>query len=239
MKVLECESIIKQYHLYDHVVTAVNRISLEVEEGEFVALMGESGSGKSTFLRIAAGLDKPDSGMVRLLGKDIVNMKPDPLCLFRGKHTGYVFQSHRLVPYLTALENILLPISASGQDKSRVEHRLSLLIERLALGDRLNHLPCELSGGQQQRVAIARALIHYPMILFADEPTGNLDRANADEVLELLLETKNLIGQTLIMVTHDMSIANRADRIFRMEDGKLELCNKRSAREALERDMSL
>ena len=221
MKVLECESIIKQYHLYDHVVTAVNRISLEVEEGEFVALMGESGSGKSTFLRIAAGLDKPDSGMVRLLGKDIVNMKPDPLCLFRGKHTGYVFQSHRLVPYLTALENILLPISASGQDKSRVEHRLSLLIDRLALGDRLNHLPCELSGGQQQRVAIARALIHYPMILFADEPTGNLDRTTADNVTDLLVGLRDELHQTLVIVTHDEKLADRADRAYRMVDGEL------------------
>ena len=221
MKVLECESIIKQYHLYDHVVTAVNRISLEVEEGEFVALMGESGSGKSTFLRIAAGLDKPDSGTVRLLGKDIVNMKPDPLCLFRGKHTGYVFQSHRLVPYLTALENILLPISASGQDKSRVEHRLSLLIDRLALGDRLNHLPCELSGGQQQRVAIARALIHYPMILFADEPTGNLDRATADNVTDLLVGLRDELHQTLVIVTHDEKLADRADRAYRMVDGEL------------------
>lgn len=221
MKVLECESIIKQYHLYDHVVTAVNRVSLEVEEGEFVALMGESGSGKSTFLRIAAGLDKPDSGTVRLLGKDIVNMKPDPLCLFRGKHTGYVFQSHRLVPYLTALENILLPISASGQDKSRVEHRLSLLIDRLALGDRLNHLPCELSGGQQQRVAIARALIHYPMILFADEPTGNLDRATADNVTNLLVGLRDELHQTLVIVTHDEKLADRADRAYRMVDGEL------------------
>ncbi len=221
MKVLECESIIKQYHLYDHVITAVNRVNLEVEEGEFVAIMGESGSGKSTFLRIAAGLDKPDSGVVRLLGQDIVNMKPDPLCLFRGKHTGYVFQSHRLVPYLTALENILLPISASGQDRSRVENRLALLIDRLALGDRLNHLPCELSGGQQQRVAIARALIHYPMILFADEPTGNLDRTTADNVTDLLVSLRDELNQTLVIVTHDEKLANRADRAYRMADGEL------------------
>lgn len=221
MKVLECTSIIKQYHLYDHVVTAVNRVNFEVEEGEFVAITGESGSGKSTFLRIAAGLDKPDAGTVRLLGQDIVNMKPDPLCLFRGKHTGYVFQSHRLVPYLTALENILLPISASGQDRSRVENRLALLIDRLALGDRLNHLPCELSGGQQQRVAIARALIHYPMILLADEPTGNLDRTNADNVTDLLADLRDELHQTLVVVTHDEKLAARADRAYRMVDGEL------------------
>ena len=221
MKVLECEAIIKQYRLYDHVVTAVNRASLTVEEGEFVAITGESGSGKSTFLHIAAGLDTPDSGSVRLLGKDIVNMKPDELCRFRGKHTGFVFQSHRLGPYLTALENILLPISASGGDAARVEHRLALLIDRLSLGDRLNHLPRELSGGQQQRVAIARALIHYPMVLFADEPTGNLDRKNAEDVTQLLVSLRDELKQTLVIVTHDEALADRADRAYRMVDGEM------------------
>ena len=221
MKVLECEAIIKQYKLYDHVVTAVNRASLTVEEGEFIAITGESGSGKSTFLHIAAGLDAPDSGTVRLLGKDIVNMKADELCRFRGKHTGFVFQSHRLVPYLTALENILLPISASGGDQGRVEHRLELLIDRLSLGDRLNHLPRELSGGQQQRVAIARALIHYPMVLFADEPTGNLDRKNAEDVTNLLVSLRDELKQTLVIVTHDEALADRADRAYRMVDGEM------------------
>ena len=221
MKVLECEAIIKQYRLYDHVVTAVNRASLTVEEGEFIAITGESGSGKSTFLHIAAGLDVPDSGSVRLLGKDIVNMKADELCRFRGKHTGFVFQSHRLVPYLTALENILLPISASGGDQGRVEHRLELLIDRLSLGDRLNHLPRELSGGQQQRVAIARALIHYPMVLFADEPTGNLDRKNAEDVTSLLVSLRDELKQTLVIVTHDEALADRADRAYRMVDGEM------------------
>ena len=221
MKVLECEAIIKQYKLYDHVVTAVNRASLTVEEGEFIAITGESGSGKSTFLHIAAGLDTPDSGSVRLLGKDIVNMKADELCRFRGKHTGFVFQSHRLVPYLTALENILLPLSASGGDQGRVEHRLELLIDRLSLGDRLNHLPRELSGGQQQRVAIARALIHYPMVLFADEPTGNLDRKNAEDVTSLLVSLRDELKQTLVIVTHDEALADRADRAYRMVDGEM------------------
>ena len=221
MKVLECEAIIKQYKLYDHVVTAGNRASLTVEEGEFIAITGESGSGKSTFLHIAAGLDAPDSGSVRLLGKDIVNMKADELCRFRGKHTGFVFQSHRLVPYLTALENILLPISASGGDQGRVEHRLELLIDRLSLGDRLNHLPRELSGGQQQRVAIARALIHYPMVLFADEPTGNLDRKNAEDVTSLLVSLRDELKQTLVIVTHDEALADRADRAYRMVDGEM------------------
>ncbi len=221
MKVLECEAIIKQYALYDHTVTAVNRISLSINEGEFIAITGESGSGKSTFLRIAAGLEEPNSGQVHLLGRELWSMKADERSRFRGKHTGFVFQSHRLIPYLTALENILLPISASGRDPAQVEERLALLINRLSLGDRLHHLPSELSGGQQQRVALARALIHYPMILFADAPTGNLDRANAENVTELLVNLRNELKQTLVVVTHDENLARQADRTYRMVDGEL------------------
>ena len=219
--ILEATDVVRQYTQSDEVITAVNRASMKVYEGEFIAIVGASGSGKSTFLHIAAGLDTPDSGSVRLLGKDIVNMKADELCRFRGKHTGFVFQSHRLVPYLTALENILLPISASGGDQGRVEHRLELLIDRLSLGDRLNHLPRELSGGQQQRVAIARALIHYPMVLFADEPTGNLDRKNAEDVTNLLVSLRDELKQTLVIVTHDEALADRADRAYRMVDGEM------------------
>lgn len=221
MIVLETDSVIRQFHQYDSVVTAVNRVSLTVEEGEFIAITGESGSGKSTLINLCAGLDLPNAGKIRVLGRDITAMKTDELCRFRGKHIGYVFQSHRLVPYLTALENIQLPISAAGAELFKYEERLSLLIDRLALGDRLHHLPSELSGGQQQRVAIARALIHYPMLLLADEPTGNLDRANADNVLDLLLGLRSELRQTLVIVTHDDRIAARADRVYHMEDGRL------------------
>ena len=221
MIVLETENVINQFRQYDNVVTAVNRVSLSVEEGEFIAITGESGSGKSTLINLCAGLDLPNAGKIRILGRDIVNMKKDELCQFRGKHIGFVFQSHKLVPYLTALENILLPISASGSELFKYEERLALLIERLALGDRLHHLPSELSGGQQQRVAIARALIHYPMLLLADEPTGNLDRANADNVLDLLLGLRHELRQTLVIVTHDDRIAAQADRVYHMEEGKL------------------
>ena len=223
MIVLETEHVIKQFRQYDNVVTAVNRVSLRVEEGEFIAITGESGSGKSTLINLCAGLDLPNAGKIRVLGHDIVAMKTDDLCRFRGKHIGFVFQSHRLVPYLTALENILLPISAAGEELFKYEERLSLLVDRLALGDRLHHLPSELSGGQQQRVAIARALIHYPMLLLADEPTGNLDRANADNVLDLLLGLRRELRQTLIIVTHDDSIAARADRVYHMENGRLSI----------------
>ena len=221
MTVLECRSIVKQYKLYDHVVTAVNRASFRVEAGEFVAITGESGSGKSSLLHIAAGLDAPNAGTVELLGQDLSRMKPDDLCRFRGKHTGFVFQSYRLVPYLTALENILLPISAAGREREQVEHRLQLLVERLALTDRLSHLPSELSGGQQQRVAIARALIHHPMVLFADEPTGNLDTATAENVTDLLLSLRDELKQTLVIVTHDERLAARADRAYRMVEGEM------------------
>ena len=223
MIVLETEGVIKQFKQYDNVVTAVNRVSLSVEEGEFIAITGESGSGKSTFINLCAGLDLPNAGKIRVLGRDITAMSTDELCRFRGKHIGFVFQSHRLVPYLTALENIQLPISAAGDELFKYEERLALLIDRLALGDRLHHLPSELSGGQQQRVAIARALIHYPMLLLADEPTGNLDRANADNVLELLLGLRSELRQTLVIVTHDDRIAARADRVFHMDDGILKV----------------
>ena len=223
MIVLETENVIKQFRQYDNVVTAVNRVSFSVEEGEFVAITGESGSGKSTLINLCAGLDLPNAGKIRVLSRDITAMKTDDLCRFRGRHIGFVFQSHRLVPYLTALENILLPISASGEELFKYEERLALLVERLALGDRLHHLPSELSGGQQQRVAIARALIHYPMLLLADEPTGNLDRANADNVLDLLLGLRRELRQTLVIVTHDDRIAAQADRVYHMDDGHLSI----------------
>ena len=223
MIVLETENVIKQFRQYDNVVTAVNRATLSVEEGEFIAITGESGSGKSTLINLCAGLDLPNAGKIRVLGRDLTAMKTDELCRFRGKHIGFVFQSHRLVPYLTALENIQLPISAAGEELFKYEERLALLVDRLALGDRLHHLPSELSGGQQQRVAIARALIHYPMLLLADEPTGNLDRANADNVLDLLLGLRSELRQTLIIVTHDDRIAARADRVYHMEDGRLSI----------------
>ena len=150
-------------------------------------------------------------------------MSADELARFRGAFIGFVFQRHNLIPQLTALENILIPTVMCNREEIRYEEHLKKLLSNLDLEDRLHHLPCELSGGQQQRVAIARALINRPQVLFADEPTGNLDRQNADEVLELLLQTRKAIGQTIIMVTHDISIAERADKIYRMDNGQLYL----------------
>ena len=219
--ILETEDIIRQYHQYDTVVTAVQRASFRVFEGEFVAIIGSSGSGKSTLLHLCAGLDRPNSGRISIRGTDITRMSPDALGEFRGKNIGMVFQNHNLIPQFTALENILIPTLMCNRPEFSYEENLKKLITTLDIADRLHHLPSELSGGQQQRVAIARALINLPQIVFADEPTGNLDRANADEVLRLLIETKEMLGQTLIMVTHDMEIARQADRVFKMDNGFL------------------
>jgi ABC-type lipoprotein export system ATPase subunit len=218
---LEATDIIKQYKQYDDVVTAVNQVSLKVFEGEFVAIIGSSGSGKSTFLNICAGLDRPNAGSVKIRNREITKMGSDELNRFRGMNIGVVFQKHNLIPQFTAYENILVPTTMCRRSDMSYEENLKKLINILGLEDRLHHLPSELSGGQQQRVAIARALINMPQILFADEPTGNLDRKNADEVLELLFEVRRTIGQTLVMVTHDMKIAKRADRVFIMENGNL------------------
>jgi putative ABC transport system ATP-binding protein len=221
--ILEAHDLLKQYKQYDATINAVDRVRLQVEEGEFLAIIGASGSGKSTLLHILAGLETPDFGSVTIRGTEITSLSPDALAKFRGEFTGMVFQQHNLIPQLTALENILIPtVMCERADLSYQEH-LKKLILTLGIGNRLGHLPSELSGGQQQRVAIARALINRQQVLFADEPTGNLDRKNADEVLELLLDLKKTIGQTLIMVTHDLSIADRADKIYRMDNGKLYL----------------
>ena len=221
MSILVTENVIKQFKQYDEVVTAVNRVSLRVEEGEFVAIIGTSGSGKSTFLNLCAGLDRPNSGSIKIRGNDITQMKPDELSKFRGNFTGFIYQKHNLIPQYTALENILIPTIMCDKEDYSYEEHLKKLIVALKLGDRLHHLPSELSGGQQQRVAIARAMINRPQVLFADEPTGNLDRENADEVLNLLLATKEQMGQTLVMVTHDMKIADHADKIYKMDNGEL------------------
>ncbi len=221
MIILEATDVIKQYKVRDSIVNAVDRASLKVEDGEFIAIMGASGSGKSTFLHICAGLDKPMSGSVVIRGQEITKMKSDELARFRGTYTGIVFQKHNLIPQLTVLENIMIPTVMCERPAFQFEEHLQKLIDVLGLKDRLNHLPSEISGGQQQRCAIARALINRPQVLFCDEPTGNLDRKNADEVLDLLLRTKEMIGQTVIMVTHDESIASHADRVLIMDNGIL------------------
>ena len=220
---LQTDSLIQQYKQSDSVITAVNRASIKIPKGEFAAIIGTSGSGKSTFLHLCAGLDKPDAGSVTINGTEITKLSHDKLGRFRGENMGFVFQRHNLIPQFTALENILIPTMMCNKPDMSYQENLRHLVETLDLGDRLSHLPSELSGGQQQRVAIARALINNPDIIMADEPTGALDRKNADEVLNLLFKTREEFGLTLVMVTHDLAIADRADRIFRMDNGELKL----------------
>ena len=221
MIILETKNLIKQYRQYDSVINAVNRVSIKVNEGEFVAITGVSGSGKSTLLNLCTGLDEPTSGEVFVMNKEITRMETNKLVKFRGKNMGIVFQTPNLIPHYTLYENVVLPLAANDRQEYNHEERLDLLFETLRLTDRLHHLPSELSGGQQQRCAIARALVNYPQILFADEPTGNLDKGNASEVLKLLFNLKETIGLTLMIVTHDMGIAAQADCIMKMDNGEI------------------
>ena len=219
--ILQVTDLIKQYKQSDSIINAVDRANFTVEDGEFVAIIGASGSGKSTLLHLCAGLIRANSGSIRVRGNEMTKMSPDALAKFRGQYIGMIFQKHNLIPQLTAIENIRIPAIMMGKPEYSYENSLQKLTETLKIKDRLNHLPRELSGGQQQRVAIARALMNRPQIVFADEPTGNLDRDNAEEVLSLLLKTREEMGQTLLMVTHDLSIARRADRVLKMDNGVL------------------
>jgi putative ABC transport system ATP-binding protein len=217
--VLVTQALTKTYFQGDTHIKAVDAVYLTVKRGEFVSIIGPSGSGKSTLLHMLAGLDEPTSGQVYVAGNDIYSMDDDEFSEFRSKRIGFIFQSFNLLPVLTAKENILLPQKIVG--KTHYPYYFDELCEMLDIKDRLNHLPSELSGGQQQRVACARALINKPDILFADEPTGNLDPASAKEMIDLLLRTQKELGQTLVMVTHDHSIAAMADRVIKMEGGTL------------------
>jgi putative ABC transport system ATP-binding protein len=198
-------------------VEALRGVSIDVDAGELVAVMGPSGSGKSTLMHILAGLDKPTSGSVTIAGKDITQLDDSELTRLRRKHIGFVFQFFNLLPMLTAEENVTLPLSIAGVKPE--EQWLEELLTTMGLADRRTHRPAELSGGQQQRVAIARALISRPTILFADEPTGNLDSKTSGEILELLRESVNAYGQTTVMVTHEPRAAAIADRVLFLADG--------------------
>ena len=201
----------------DTAVDALRGVSLDVQPGELVAVMGPSGSGKSTLMHILAALDKPTSGTVAIAGQDVGSLSDTDVTLLRRKHIGFVFQFFNLLPMLTAEENVLLPLSIAGEkpDKAFFED----LIERVGLADRRKHRPSELSGGQQQRVAIARALVSRPTVVFADEPTGNLDSTTGQEILELVRSATEQYGQTTVMVTHDAAAAAIADRILFLADG--------------------
>jgi len=212
-------ALTRTYGEGDSAVHALRGVSLDLPSGQFTAVMGPSGSGKSTLMHLLAGLDTPSSGTVSVAGMDITNMKDRELTRLRRKHIGFVFQSFNLLPQLTARENILLPASLAGRSVDKA--RLRDLAELLGIVDRLRHLPSELSGGQQQRVAIARAMLGRPEVIFADEPTGNLDSASSEQVLELLRTAVREFGQTTVMVTHDPHAASYADRIISMADGQV------------------
>ena len=212
-------AVTRRYGDGETAVHALRGVSLEVPAGQFTAVMGPSGSGKSTLMHLLAGLDRPDSGSVHVGGEEISALPDRRLTKLRRRHIGFVFQSFNLLPTLTAEENILLPLTIARTKPPRAE--LDALLDRVGLADRRDHTPAELSGGQQQRVAIARALIARPTVLFADEPTGNLDSAAGTAVLELLREAVVLDGQTIVMVTHDPRAAASADRVLFLADGRI------------------
>lgn len=219
MRILQTEGLKKYYGTGNTLVKALDGVDLAVEQGEFVAIVGTSGSGKSTLLHMLGGLDRPTAGKVTVDGKDIFALKDEELTIFRRRKIGFVFQSYNLVPVLSVWENIVLPIQLDGRavDEAFVRE----VVATLGLEKKLQNLPSQLSGGQQQRVAIARALATKPAILLADEPTGNLDSKTSQDVLGLMKVTSQKFGQTMVMITHNEEIAQLADRIVRIEDGRI------------------
>lgn len=219
MEILKVENLTKVYGKESTKVTALDNVSFSVEKGEFVAIVGASGSGKSTLLHLMGGVDRPTSGKVYIDGKDIFNFNDDKLAIFRRRQVGLIYQFYNLIPILNVEENITLPLSLDNREINKV--KLDEMLKLLGLEKRKNHLPNELSGGQQQRTSIGRALITNPTIILADEPTGNLDSKSSDEIVALLKKSNKELKQTIIMITHNMEIAKIADRIIKIEDGKI------------------
>lgn len=219
MSILETTNLKKYYGTEPNITKALDGVTLSVEQGEFVAIVGTSGSGKSTLLNMVGGLDVPTSGSVKVKGKELADLNDEQLTIFRRRNIGFIFQNYNLVPVLNVYENIVLPVELDGDTVD--QKFMDAVVRLLALGDKLNSMPNNLSGGQQQRVAIARALVSKPAILLADEPTGNLDSRTSNDVLGLLKVTSNKFHQTLVMITHNNEVAQLADRIIRIEDGKI------------------
>ncbi len=219
MEILKVEHLSKIYGTQDNQVRALDDISFSVENGQFVAIIGPSGSGKSTLLHILGGVDRPSTGKVYLNGQDVFAQNEDQLAIFRRRQVGLIYQFYNLIPVLNVTENITLPVQLDGRTVNQ-EH-LGELLDTLNLRGREKHLPNQLSGGQQQRVSIGRALMNNPAVVLADEPTGNLDSKNSQEIMEMLKQSNRRYGQTLIVITHDESIALQADRIIAIEDGHI------------------
>jgi putative ABC transport system ATP-binding protein len=219
--VIETRELSKEFIRDEFHVVALNHVSLDIHKGEFVALMGPSGSGKSTLLHLIAAMDRPTAGDIRVLGHDLRALGERQIARWRNEHVGFIFQQFNLIPVLTALENVELPLKLTGLKKAeRIEHATTAL-KLVGLGDRLGHFPRQLSGGQEQRVAIARAIVTDPALILADEPTGNLDAASAQEVLTILSRLNQGYGKTIIMVTHDPHAAQFATKIHHLEKGEL------------------
>ena len=219
MKILEVTNLCKTYGKGDTMVKALDNVSFSVEKGEFVAIIGPSGSGKSTLLHILGGVDVPTKGSVVINQTDISNLDETALAIFRRRQIGLIYQFYNLIPILTVQENLTLPLLLDGRKPD--EKQISTLVKRLGLEHRLDHLPNQLSGGQQQRVSIGRALVNNPALMLADEPTGNLDSENSKEIISLLRQFNKDFNQTVIIITHDEKIANSADRVITIDDGKI------------------
>lgn len=219
MEILRVENLTKVYGKGENEVRALDGVSFSVNKGEFIAIIGPSGSGKSTLLHILGGVDRPTSGKVFMDGKDVYAQNEEQLAIFRRRQVGLIYQFYNLIPVLNVTENITLPVLMDGQKVN--QERLTELMTTLKLAGRENHLPNQLSGGQQQRVSIGRALMNAPAVVLADEPTGNLDSKNSQEIVDLLKVSNEKYGQTLIIITHDENIALQADRIIAIEDGRI------------------
>jgi ABC-type lipoprotein export system ATPase subunit len=224
MELIKLVDVYKTYHLGEVDVPVLRGVSLTINRGEMVALMGVSGSGKTTLMNILGCLDHPSSGQYWLDGEEVSRLSADARALVRNRKIGFVFQNFNLLPRTSALENVMMPLAYTAQDLSDREcrNRAQALLERIGLGDRLGHDPSQLSGGQQQRVAIARSLVNHPPLLFADEPTGNLDSRTSEEILEMFQRLNADDGITIILVTHDAEVARHAKRVIRMRDGRIE-----------------
>lgn len=220
--ILKLNQLTRQFKSGDRLLTVVDTVSFEIEEGISCAIVGPSGSGKTTLLGLAAGLDQPTSGAVELNGINLNPLTEDERAEVRNQHVGFVFQTFQLVPTLTALENVMVPLELRGEATSEVRKRALSLLEEVGLGERSHHYPTQLSGGEQQRVAVARAFINNPKILFADEPTGNLDTETGSHIENLIFDLNTKEGTTLVLVTHDLELADKCDRIIKIKNGEID-----------------
>jgi lipoprotein-releasing system ATP-binding protein len=221
LPILECKKLAKSYHDATHNIEVLNKIDLKVMPAEMVSIVGNSGSGKSTLMHLLGGLDKPTSGKVFINGHDLMSLSESEKCKLRNHHLGFVYQFHHLLPEFTALENVCMPLLIRGLPPKEIIPKAENLLERVGLKDRLKHKVSELSGGERQRVAIARALVIDPLCVLADEPTGNLDPKNAERVFDLFLDLQKSFQTSVIIVTHDLRLAQQAQKVMRIEEGVL------------------